>query len=194
MIGGILLGVDGVILAAGLSSRAGKFKMTLNFNDKTVIENVIEPMEDFCENIILVGGYRIEELKNAANRYDNVRLVFNENFLEGMFSSVRCGISHVKEDKFFLTPGDYPLISRDVYEALLNDNSMVSIPVYKGMRGHPVLFNSSSVDEILDGDWKSLREYVNSKNPSLVEVDSPSVISDIDTMDDYKRLLNLGRR
>lgn len=186
--------LDGVILAAGLSSRAGAFKMTLDFGGKTVIERVIDPMEDFCTRIIVVGGYRIEELKPITEKYDNVELVFNENYMEGMFGSVKCGISHVKGEKFFLTPGDYPLVSSDVYEALLKEENMVSIPVYGTRKGHPVLFDSSSIDEILCGNWNNLKEYIDSKNPEFVPVFSTGILSDIDTMEDYRRLLKLGRR
>jgi len=49
--------IDGIVLAAGLSSRMGKYKMSLKMGNKTVIESCIESMYDLCSTIIVVGGY-----------------------------------------------------------------------------------------------------------------------------------------
>lgn len=123
--------IDGVILAAGFSKRAETFKMTLEFNGKTILENVIDNMIPFTDRIIVVGGYKIEKLIPIVKNYNKVELVFNERYEEGMFSSVKKGISKVNADRFFLTPGDYPLIDKSVYEKLLSCNEDIVIPVYK---------------------------------------------------------------
>lgn len=100
--------IDGVILAAGFSTRANTFKMTLEFKGKTILENVIDNMSLYVDRIIIVGGYRIEEIEKIVKRYEKVELIFNDKYEEGMFSSIKKGISKVSGDKFFLTPGDYP--------------------------------------------------------------------------------------
>ena len=78
----------GVILAAGFSSRAETFKMTLKFGENTVIENTIIKMSKYCSKIIVVGGYKIERLNFLSDKYDFVELIFNENYKDGMYSSV----------------------------------------------------------------------------------------------------------
>lgn len=185
---------EGVILAAGLSSRAKAFKMLLPLNGKTVIESTIDNMLEFSERIIVVGGHKIELLQPVIQKYNNAELVFNENYEEGMFSSVKCGLKAVKGDEFFFTPGDYPLISKDVYSKIISKTGDVIIPTYKGRKGHPILINSKFINEILEeGRYKTLRDFINSQSPSFIEINHKEILMDIDTIEDYKKALkNLG--
>ena len=121
------MAVDAVVLAAGLSSRVGTYKMALDIHGKTVIERCIEGMYDICENIIVVGGYKVENIITILAKYEKVHVVFNKDYKLGMFSSVKEGIRHVKEEKFFFTPGDYPLVSIEVYETLLRASGEIII-------------------------------------------------------------------
>jgi molybdenum cofactor cytidylyltransferase len=188
--GGKYVAVEGIILAAGLSSRAKTFKMTLEFNNKTIIENTIDGMLGFCKRIVLVGGHRIENLMPIAAKYDRVELVLNEGFEEGMFSSVLKGLSHIRGDKFFLTPGDYPLIDPEVYGELLKQEGEVVIPIFEGRRGHPILFESRVIKEIIGSvKYSNLREYIRDKNPVLVPVSCRGILMDVDTLEDYQGLL-----
>ena len=81
--------VEGVILAAGLSRRSGRFKMTLPLGDKTVIERSVEGMAPFVSRIIVVLGWQAARLRNLLAANDKVEPVFNDRFRNGMFSSVR---------------------------------------------------------------------------------------------------------
>ncbi|MCY6354113.1 nucleotidyltransferase family protein [Clostridium sp. ZS2-4] len=186
------MAVEGIILAAGLSSRAKTYKMTLKVGNKTVIETVIDNMLSVCSKITVVGGYKIEKLEPIIQKYENVELVFNENFMEGMFSSVKKGFSCVKEDRFFFTPGDYPLIDDMVYKQLLNNSGEIVIPTYEGRKGHPILIKSSLIKELLEGDkYSNLREFITSKSPTLVPVHNEGILLDIDTINDYNHILNI---
>lgn len=181
------MAAEGVVLAAGLSSRAGTYKMTLDFNGRTMIEHVIDCMAGFVKRIIVVGGYGIEKLEPVLKGYENVSLVYNEDYNMGMFTSVKKGISCVTEDSFFLTPGDYPLIKPCVYEALLSADGDAAIPVYEGRKGHPVLIKSSFIEDILyEGRYLSLREFINTRKVELIPVECRGILVDVDTMDDYR--------
>lgn len=184
--------VEGIILAAGLSSRTGLYKMTLLLNGKTVIENAIDNMSSSCGRVIVVGGHNIESLKPIVERYENAELVYNENYMEGMFSSIKKGLSYIKGDRFFFVPGDYPLISPLVYSSLLSVDGDIVLPVFKGRRGHPLLIKSSLISEILGGEYNNMRKFVHSKNVIEVAVDCGGILRDIDTMDDYYELLAEG--
>lgn len=186
------MAVEGIILAAGLSSRAKTYKMTLNIGNKTVIERVIDNMLSVCSRITVVGGYKIENLEPIIQKYENVQLVFNENFMDGMFSSVKKGFSCVKEEAFFFTPGDYPLIDDMVYKQLLNNSGEIVIPTYEGRKGHPILIKSSLIKEILEGyKYSNLREFITSKRPALVPVHNEGILLDIDTINDYNHILDM---
>ena len=78
--------IEGVILAAGFSSRAGTFKMELPFGEKTLIERAIDGMIDTCSRIIVVGGHKIERIREITKKYPTVQVVFNRHYEKGMFS------------------------------------------------------------------------------------------------------------
>jgi molybdenum cofactor cytidylyltransferase len=183
------MGVEGIILAAGLSSRASSYKMTLPFNNKTVIENTIDNMLDFCKRIIIVGGYQIENLQPIIGKYSKVELVQNEDYMQGMYSSVKKGMSCIREDSFFFTPGDYPLVTPEVYRELLLYKAPVVIPTFEGRKSHPILFNSSIIYDVLHcTTYKTLREVIRDKYTVLTEVNCRGVIMDLDTIEDYESM------
>lgn len=180
------MGVDGIVLAAGFSSRAGSHKMLLELNKTTIIERCIQGMYNVCSQIIVVGGYRIEDITRILDKYDRVKVVFNRDFHESMFSSVKVGLNYVKEKRFFLTPGDYPLITSLVYDSILQHNDDITVPVYKGIAGHPVLIRSCLIPQILNQTGhNNLREFINTRGFTAVNVEEPGILIDVDTMEDF---------
>lgn len=183
--------VEGVVLAGGLSSRADAFKMALKIGNKTLIEKCLEGMYDICSRVIVVGGYNIDVVASIVNKYPKVNLIFNRGFQEGMFSSVLAGIREVKEERFFITPGDYPLIGKGIYNRMLDIDGNIVIPVFNEKKGHPVLIKSYLIKELLNGSsYKSLREFIESKGYIQVEVAEEGILTDVDTQEDYKKVLN----
>ena len=181
-----LPGVEGIILSAGLSSRTGAYKMTLDIVGKTILERCIDAMYEVCSRLIIVGGYNVSAILPVVSGYSRVELVLNERFRDGMFSSVRKGLEHVRTGRFFLTPGDYPLISREVYESMLNIDADIVIPSYKGENGHPVLMKSSHIGELLFAPgYRSLKDFIDSKGFKRIEVQDEGILADVDTMQDY---------
>jgi molybdenum cofactor cytidylyltransferase len=192
----------GIILAAGFSSRAGTFKPELPFGKKKLLERVIEGMTDACSQIIVVGGYNFSRVKEIAEKYPTVRTVFSENYQKGMFSSVQAGVHEILTlpgDAFFIIPGDYPFIPKDVYKKL--KQAMVSrasrgeegdifIPVFQGKKGHPVLFKKRIAKEIVHEPADSMLKSIVRRNRCvLVDVDHDGILKDVDTMEDYENLV-----
>ena len=182
--------VEGIILAAGLSSRAGTNKLILEIENITIIERCILSMYDYCSRIIVVGGHCVDDIYRYTKKYPKVDLVYNHNYLEGMFSSVKTGLSFLEGDLFFLTPGDYPMIHKTTYERMLQINEDIVIPTYHSKNGHPVLMKTALVDEIFNGfNINSLRDFIKKKEPTRLEVVDSGILFDIDTFEDYEKLL-----
>ena len=84
--------IGAVILAAGYSSRMGSFKPALYIGDKTVIARLIT---SFCDagirDIVVVSGHNRELLQSLIAGFD-VTESYNENFPQGMFSSIQAGV------------------------------------------------------------------------------------------------------
>jgi molybdenum cofactor cytidylyltransferase len=189
------MNIEGVILAAGFSSRTGTFKMELPFGEKKLIQQVIEEMMDSCSRVIVVGGHKIERVIRLTREYPAVQVVFNRHYERGMFSSVQEGVGHLGGDAFFIMPGDHPLVTREVYHQLIAALKSsapgydVFIPVFKGRKGHPVLMKKALAEEIREEPpLSTLRTVIRRRRHFLVEVDREGILLDVDTMADYKKL------
>jgi molybdenum cofactor cytidylyltransferase len=184
--------IDGVILAAGYSSRANAFKMELEINKKPILQRCIEALYEDCSNIIVVSGYKNEKINRLVGNYEKVKVVYNEEFDKGMFSSVKKGIQNVIGERFLLTPGDYPLISKDMIQKLLKEKNEIVIPSFNKKGGHPILINAYLIKEILaEPDDSNLKIYLNKKQCSYLDVGNEEILLDVDTMDDYEYIKNI---
>ena len=183
--------VDGLILAAGLSTRAKTFKLGLRVEDKTIIERSVEGMYDICSKVIVVIGHRSEIVSDILSKYPRVELVYNEKYIDGMFSSVKVGLKHIEKDRFFFIPGDYPLIKKSTYKEMLAADGDIVLPVYERRKGHPILLKSYVIDEILQSSkYANMREFINSHGFVTVSVDDPGILMDVDTIEDYENIMN----
>lgn len=180
-----------VIVAAGLSSRTeGTHKMLFEINGKTLIEQCTSLFKKYCEKIIVVTGHNKEAIENLFLNDKKVKTIYNENYIKGMFTSVKKGIEQLNCNDFFFTPGDYPNFSEKTLEKMLKNKKDVLIPTFNKRKGHPVLINGKFKNDILKlDDSRSLRDFINSVGFSLIEVDDNSILQDIDTKEDYEKVL-----
>ena len=87
-----------VILAAGNSSRFGSAKQLLHFNNKTLLQHVIdEAIDAGAEPIVVVTGANADEVSKEI-KSNKVEIVFNKDWKEGMASGIVAG---VKESNHF---------------------------------------------------------------------------------------------
>ncbi|BBK78609.1 NTP transferase domain-containing protein [Clostridium butyricum] len=192
------MSVDAVILAGGYSTRADGFKMEFDIEGKTILQRCIEGFYDSCRKIIVVTGFKYEKIEKLVKDYEKVVTVYNDNYPKGMFTSIKKGISQVESEKFFLTPGDYPLINKKVIEEILtksikeeNKNKEVIIPSFYGKGGHPILADSSIVQDILvKSDDYNLREFLKNRKVAYEIIEDKSIILDVDTAQDYNEALS----
>lgn len=181
--------MDGVILAAGTSRRAGTHKMMLDVGGRTMVEACAQTMLRFCRRVVVVGGYRIGDVARVLAGYSGVEIVFNPDYPSGMFSSVRQGVGHVRAGRFFLSPGDCPFVTAEVYRRLLNSRGEIAVPVFEGQNGHPVLMRARLIPDLLGGGHATLRDFIRLKGFDAVPVEDPGIHLDIDTVDDYRRAM-----
>ena len=164
--------------------------MALPLGDRTVIQRAVEGMYDAVGRICVVVGYRAGRVEQLLLGYPKVEIVQNPEYNEGMFSSVKAGIANVRAPRFFLLPGDMALVSPEVYCILSRSDGEIVIPAHQGKRGHPVLFDSRLVPEILNQpEGSTLRDVVQQHRPVVVDVDDEGVTMDIDTLDDYDSIV-----
>ena len=120
-------------------------KQLAEVKDKPLLELVIEKVNSHFESSTVVLGFENEIIEEKINFY-NSNILINENWEEGIVSSIRTALFFYQEQKqienlvFFL--GDQPEVRDEVIIALQNnemDNSKILIPQYRYKLGFPVL-------------------------------------------------------
>jgi len=181
--------VDCIIPAAGLSQRMGQWKPLLPLFNKTIIEwSVLNAITGGCRVILIIGsnGIHLEQLfKNNAF----VTLIENTNYSEGLLTSIKCGLTAVKTDHFFVSLADMPFISPNIFIQLLRAKSnKVIFPSYKNKTGHPVLIPSRYINDINHfHSNQGLKPLLKKFDNDTIDVPSSGIHFDIDTQVEYKQ-------
>ena len=192
-------GLWGLILAAGESKRMGFPKMLLTFKGITMIENVIRNVSrSNVDNTMVVLGAERDTLMEIVER-SPVTYCYNDNYKEGMLSSVKCGFRNLPSDfdAVLVFQGDQPLISEKAINTVIDSyyysGKGIVIPVYKNKRGHPLLIDKKYGNEIEKLDaLKGLHSlaYQFSDDVLEVETDDSGILRDFDTYDEYLKEIN----
>lgn len=178
----------GVILAGGYSSRARSNKMVLKYKNMEIIKHAIIAMQDYCTKIIVVTGHYHDDILQVVSSFPKVKVVRNNNYRQGMFSSVKVGVKEVNDD-FFLTPGDYPLIQKSTYEKILEAKGIIRVPTFNNRRGHPLFISRELITSLLrESDDSNLKLFRNKYEITNVETNDQGILRDIDTVNDYLKL------
>lgn len=181
--------IEGVILAAGSSVRAGTFKPALSLGGKPMIERCIEGMRSVCRRIIVVGGYELDHLRLLVKGLDNIECIQNISYHKGMFTSVKTGLSHVRGERCFVLPADIPLVPHRIYERLLLAEANIVVPSFQGKNGHPVLCTDAIIPDILrEPDESSFRDVLRKIGFATISVDAEEILIDVDTREDCERI------
>lgn len=183
-----------IILAGGESKRMKAPKMLLPFKGKTIIEKVIENVggSEVHKTIVVLGAVREEILKVITGL--PVTHCYNDNYKEGMLSSVKCGFRSLPVDfeAVLIFQGDQPMIPpgtiNEVIDAYRKSGKGIIIPVFQKKRGHPLLISRKYRYEIEKlGAEEGLRSLAGKFHTDVMEVDvnTPEILRDIDTQEDY---------
>jgi len=182
-------GVDGVLLAAGCSRRAGVFKMTAPVGGQPLLLWGVAALGTVCDRVIVVAGAGADKVRSLMAGRPEVEVVVNEDFASGMLSSVQAGARSVRAPRFFLLPGDMPLVGAAVFRKMLEREAEIVVPACQGRRGHPVLMSSRLVAAILaEPRDSSLGRFIRRQGSQIVETRDPGVLSDLDDGEDMKRI------
>jgi molybdenum cofactor cytidylyltransferase len=190
-----------VVLAAGLSTRmGGRFKPLLPVAGRPLIARTLAALFQVPEisRVLLITGHRADAVCYAAGGYDVVPVHNPDYEAGGMVSSAQAGVRALPEgvDGFVLSLGDQPAVRPETISRLIaawrKGAATIAVPAYHGKRGHPVVLSIRCAADILRlQPGQTLKTVVERyKEQSIqVDVDDPGVVVDVDTPDDYERLL-----
>jgi molybdenum cofactor cytidylyltransferase len=188
--------IIGIILSAGESKRMGMPKQLLPWGKSIILQQVIDNSSaSRLGMILLVLGSKADEITGKIKLSSKTRIVVNLDFKEGMSSSVKCGVKNAPEEAeaYMLLLGDQPFIGSDIINKLIDcyqkGTHGIIIPVYDGKKGHPVIFDARYKPELLTIGEGGAKVVVDNHVPDIFEivVESPEILTDIDTPQDYQK-------
>jgi molybdenum cofactor cytidylyltransferase len=144
------------ILSGGESRRMGSPKALLPYHGKTFIDHLLELTRHPRVGVTrIVLGAHVEEISEAlGDRAANV--IVNVDWQKGQLSSIHAAIRSLPPGStagLILCPVDHPLISAALVARLIQafdaSGKSIAVPIFRGKRGHPVIFRSTLYDELL---------------------------------------------
>ncbi len=185
--------ITAIILSAGESKRFGEIKQLYRIDNIPILERVIKCVSPVFPQVVLVLGFKAEEILSHVKIPKNVKIVINPHYENGMGISLAFGMNFVDPTSSHIAVflSDMPYIEEETIKTLLSTlnsgKKEIVAPFYKGKRGFPVFFSRDFFGELkkLKGD-KGARDLIlkEKKFLNLINVGDEGVIHDIDTKED----------
>lgn len=196
--------VTAILLAAGLSSRMGaQNKLLMPIRGAPLIRRVAGTYLDAIDGpVTVVTGFEAERV-TAALQGLTVRFVHNDRFAEGQPRSVATGLAHAPDAELLLVGlGDQPLLTPQDLKALIaaheaGDSEKITIPRQGERRGNPVLIPRALRHRLTEnpdrpGCMRFTRDHP--EHVQAAHLSAPGFYTDIDTPEDYARLVQDSRQ
>ena len=197
---------DIVLLAAGSSSRLGGPKQLLMYKEHTLLQHSIQiALASLANRVIVVLGANAGIIATGiAKEDDRLTCITNDQWQEGLASSIRCGLQYLLSQKpapqnVLFMVCDQPYINTVLLNKLITlqrqtGHSIVASK-YAKTAGIPAIFSRDLFPELLQltGD-KGARKLIEQQKEAVATVAFPLGTIDIDTMADYESLQKKASR
>jgi molybdenum cofactor cytidylyltransferase len=177
--------VIAAILAAGESKRFGGCKLLSLISGQPMILDVVEALPVQIDEVCVVTGFFHEEL-TAALTGRNVTLLYNQNYTQGLASSVALAArwAESKGSDLLLTLGDLPFVKPTDYNRLIRcfSKKVVFSRTHHSF-GPPAIFPHSQLKKLnqVKGERGAKTLF---KDQEIDLVDIPVAAKDIDRRED----------
>ena len=188
--------VSAILLAAGLSKRMGAKKQLLPIQGRPAITRCIESLRDSqVADVVIVVNPEGGDIVEATKKFP-VRVAVNELPGSDMAASVKAGMACIDNDAtgVLICLCDHPLVRPDTIGSMISAHiqkpDAIIIPRYRGRKGHPTLFPRSVLEDL--GKVATLRDVIgqHSTKISLLDVDDEGIVLDMDTPEDYQKIMD----
>lgn len=193
-----------IVLAAGASSRMGQPKAGLPFGQtgETVLSRIVSTiLIGGAPQVVVVGGAHIDAVRRAMPSHEpRARVVEHAGWQQGQLSSLLAGLAAIDDqlllEAVLVTPVDVPLVSASTVAAVIaawrRTRAPIVRPVDGDRHGHPVIFDRSIFEDLRSADPAVGAKAVFAAHRDRVlnvEVNDAGAFEDIDTPEDYRRLI-----
>jgi len=191
------MNITAILLAAGSSSRMGQPKQLLTYEGKSLVRRAAEAaVASRARQVLVVTGaasQRVDaELAGLA-----VMLVHNDDYAEGMSTSLRAGLKAVRPevDAVVVMLADQPFVDTSVIDSLIDlyeqSHAKIVRPRYGGQPGNPVLWDQSLFADLqLQTGDQGGRALLQQHAAEIAWLDLPdaNLQTDVDTPEAYASL------
>ena len=191
--------VYAIIPAAGRSRRMGQPKQLLPFGGSTILDSVIDTMLAAPISGLVVVTHRLIADELDLLEDPRIATVINDDEQSQMLDSIRMGITAAEQafpmdqpHGFLVCPGDMPSVDLASVLTCLKEFEQhpddLVVASFKQKKGHPVIVPQWAVAELGEIDQGGLAELLRRHVDQLhvIECETPGVIQDIDTPEDYR--------
>jgi molybdenum cofactor cytidylyltransferase len=203
--------ITGILISSGYSGRMNAFKPLLQYEGVSFVSGILLKLGLVCDEVVVVVGHEHESVKeeihHCFNRFTSLnkyidalktktKIVYNENYANGMLTSLKKGLqSSGKSDWFLYHFVDQPNLPIKFYKEftanISNEYNWIQ-PNYNHSKAHPILFNNKIKELVFKlGKSDSLKNISRTDKAvkKIWECNYKEVLTDIDTPEDYKELL-----
>jgi molybdenum cofactor cytidylyltransferase len=191
----------GIVLAAGRSARMGFPKALLDFRGAPFVVRILEAFEALeLKHRVVVLGPDAPRIRPALAMHD-CAIVENPDVDAGPIASLRAALTALRATRpgaVLVWPVDLPHVRiatvERMREAHQRSGAPAVAPVFGGRRGHPVIWDQAVFGE-LETSESATREgaravlRAHGGEVVTVPVDDPAVVDDLNTPEDYERLV-----
>jgi len=191
----------GVVLAAGDSSRMGRPKALLPWRRGTFLSSTIQTLNFYTDLVIVVAGVHANEIRPVVDA-NAAYLVHNPHPELGQFRSLQLGLQEVLDrgrDAAIISLVDRPPAKPETIAHLQREflvhaerDFWAVVPEFNGTHGHPIVIGRELIGKILDAPPSSTARdvlHANQQRIAYIPVADPFVTLNIDTPEDYQRLI-----
>lgn len=197
--------LEALILAAGSSSRFGQPKLLMPWQGTTVIEHIVEIVKNagIADIHVITGGDR-KKIENVLEPL-SLNLHFNKDYRDhSMIHSMQIGLNNLGSTcrAVLILLGDQPVVEIKTIDKLVHEfistNKEIIVPLYQKRKGHPWILGRSHWQEVLNMPGEeTLRDFLSrhEKEIAFVPVDTPMILQDFDTYEEYlvlKHCININ--
>ncbi len=191
----------GIILAGGSSTRFGRPKQLLRLKGKYLLDYVLNAaLASELNQVVLVLGHDHQNILQALETrtsQERLQVVINHRYLEGQSRSLQAGLLKIRQafPAVMFLLGDQPMLDSSVINHILErfrySGKDICVPVCKGKRGNPTIFNRVLYDQLMAIEGDIGARNIIRDNPERVlytELDDPLCFFDIDSQKDFENL------
>ena len=190
--------IAAVILAAGEGRRFGSPKQVLDWHSRPLIWHVAKrALQAELTPVIIIAGAAIDAIQKAVADLP-VQIMYNPDWQQGQGASVKLGAEAggTKSGGILFMLADQPQIPIPLIRALIDTHAQrrnpITGPLVDGQRGNPVLFDRVTFSDLTSLSGEAGGRQLFSKYPvEWIPWYDPTPLLDIDTPEDYSRLLEM---